>query len=314
MDMTYKNYFKFGYNNEWFNSRQSSEDIWMASYGACERQASDFKSECYATARLIRDTTTGPLTLLFSGGVDSEVVLRSFHDQGIPINVAICQFNNNLNIFDISYAIVCCNQLNVPYKLVQLDILKFLEQEVFDYCTRVNLSSPELSTSMWLADQVDGIPIGGSGDSPIEKHMNKWYLYEKEYGCCWYRHFFMTGKERMAVPRFFQYTPELLLSFIQDDTFVNMIKENTQKSNVDITGLTIKLSMYQKYFPVSSRMKYGGFEQLGNQLKNIRRELLKKPITSLAIYLTEYNDIIKMLNNKWDGSHKGIIKYFKNTV
>ena len=81
--LTYKNHFKFGYNSDWYNLRQSEEDIWHIKYGRCERDPLDFRSECVNAAKLIRESTNLPIYVCFSGGVDSEIVVRSFMEANI---------------------------------------------------------------------------------------------------------------------------------------------------------------------------------------------------------------------------------------
>lgn len=310
--LTYKNHFKFGYNNEWFRFRETPEDRWTISYGACERSVAPFKEECYATARLIRDTVNEPITVLFSGGADSEIVVRAFHDQHIPIKVAICQFSDNLNIHDVSFAVVCCEQLGIRYNLVPLDIRKFWSSEVMDYAERTKCRSPELCSTMWLADQVDGVPVLGSGEPYIVKRVpllyidgespydrTPWDLYEKELIAAWYRHFMVPGQERQAVPGFFQYTPEIMLSFMQDSIVLDLVNDRIKGKRSTTTS---KLQIYQKYFPLADREKYTGFEKLVAENISLRAELQAKYPDSAATFMTEYNDSIGILSGKIKGS------------
>jgi len=114
-DFTQNNHFRFGYDGKWFCHRDTPDQTYQVTYDAVTREPDDFHEECLRTARLIRETTDEPLVVLFSGGTESEMIIRSFVEQKIAISAAICQFNDNLNLHDISFAVVCCEQLGVPY-------------------------------------------------------------------------------------------------------------------------------------------------------------------------------------------------------
>ena len=309
--LTHNNHFKFGYDHEWFRFRQSPDEQWMASYGACQRPVGDFRDECYATARLIRDSFTGPLTVMFSGGADSEIVLRSFHDQGIPTKVAICQFANNLNIHDVSYAVVCCQQLDIPFDLIPLDIAKFLDGAFWPYAEATQSRSPELCSTMWLADQVDGVPVMGSGECYLVKRIKAtyvdgespyettpWDMYERELIAGWYRHFMRPGHERQAVPGFFQYTPEVMLSFLKDDRVVDLAHDRIIGKRSTITS---KLGIYQKYFPLADRKKFSGYEKVTDRVTAARVQLRRHMPNTGGMWLTEYHDLLAMLEGRIDG-------------
>src|SRR4051794_32718324 len=105
------NHFEFGYNGEPFNFRTSPEDQWFARYGKCERKTESFRKECLQTARDISAVADGKVSVLFSGGVDSEAALRSFVRADQPVQAAILKFKNGLNEHDISYAVTACEEL-----------------------------------------------------------------------------------------------------------------------------------------------------------------------------------------------------------
>src|SRR5262245_46920274 len=108
LELTHENHFKFGYDGRWFAKRQVQEEMWSVAYGRCTRPASDWRTECISTARLIRDATDLDLWVLFSGGIDSEVVLQSFMFAGVPCSAAITTFRQDLNAQDVRYAVKFC--------------------------------------------------------------------------------------------------------------------------------------------------------------------------------------------------------------
>lgn len=304
LELTRDNHFQYGYNKQLFNFRTSIEDQWQVRYGPCTRLVKSFKEECYEAARYIRETNDGKLTVLFSGGSDSEVVVRAFIDQGISVDIAICRFKYDLNNFDIVYATKYCDDIGLRYHMFDLDIEYFFQTDALIYAERTGIKTPEMCSTMWLADQVDGLPIIGSGECLLVKELphdyipgisayitTKWALHEKEAVAGWYRHFML--QNRKAVPGFFQYTAELMLSYLMDNTVVDLVNDRIIGKTSTITS---KLGLYQKYFPLENRMKYTGFEKIQPELLETRRILHEKIPHTNQIFLTEYNSLVKMLN------------------
>ncbi len=282
--LTLNNHFKFGYDKKWFDFRSNSDQKWSVEYGQCSKPIESFYTECLNTARIIQEQAGQNMTVLFSGGVDSEVVLQSFVLAGVPVTATILRFKNDLNIHDISYAIVACEKWGVKYRIIDLDIIKFWEERLFDYAEPTYCISPQLLSTMWLADQVDEYPILGSGECLLVKDYNEsykpgespylhteWYLYEKEKIAAWFRHFIV--KRRNACPGFFQYTPEIMLSYLLDP-FVQSL------TNSEIVGKlsteSSKLAIYQQHFKLVDRPKYSGFEKIQTQDSEFRKILVDR--------------------------------------
>ena len=58
------------------------------------RPLKSYREELLLNTQIIADTFNGPFDLMFSGGVDSEVILRCHKELGIPINVFIFRYEN----------------------------------------------------------------------------------------------------------------------------------------------------------------------------------------------------------------------------
>lgn len=302
--LTLNNHFKFGYDNKWFDFRSNSDQKWSVEYGQCTKPVESFYTECLNTARIIQEHAGQNMTVLFSGGVDSEVALQSFVLAGIPVTATILRFKNDLNIHDISYAIVACDKLGVKYRIIDLDIIKFWEEKLFDYADPTYCISPQLLSTMWLADQVDEYPILGSGECLLVKDYNEnykpgespylhseWSLWEKEKIAAWYRHFIV--KRRNACPGFFQYTPEIMLSYLLDP-FVQRL------TNSEIIGKlsteSSKLAIYQQHFKLVDRPKYSGFEKIQKQDSEFRKILVDRFPGTNEIFKSSTTDLKKKMH------------------
>jgi hypothetical protein len=287
--LTYKNHFKFGYNGELFNFRRHQSDQWQVSYGECEEKVQSFGLECQNTARKIKENGSGKITVLFSGGIDSEVALLSFHQAKIEVTASIMRFNDGLNAHDISYALKTCEALGIKYKFFDLDIKKFWENSLLDFATPVYCLSPQLAATMWLVDQVDEYPVIGSGECLIERKFpfGSWNLYEKERIAAWYRHFII--RNRPGCPGFFQYTPELMLSYLTDPLVTSKTAKKFSRIN---SSKVFKNEMYSQYFKLETRPKFTGFEKLQVEDAYYRKKLYDLFPGSDATYQTPVNDLV----------------------
>ena len=296
LQLSHRNHFRFGYNGIWFTERKKAEDRWNVAYGRCERPVADWRTECINTARLIREATSEDLWVLFSGGIDSEVVVQSFMFAGIPFKVAITCFDSDLNHQDVRYAVKFCETHQIPYRLLKLDIIDFFESgEALSYAAASKCVQPQLLHTMWAMDQVDGYPILGSGECFLQKSVSPaepdhWVMYEKERIAAWYRHLLLRGREGCA--GFFQYTPEIMLSFLLDHEVVRLC---TGQVNDVSSTMPVKASIYRRYFLLEPRRKYHGFENVLHLDDGLRPELERRFGDHNAIVFTEYTQLVAAL-------------------
>jgi hypothetical protein len=282
--LSHANHFEFGFSQVPFSFRKTDSDRWFCRYGRASRMPFSFRQECKATARLIRESTKLPIDILFSGGVDSEVALRSFLEAGIPVRVLSLRFNGGLNSHDIDWVERSCARLGVKPTFVDLDLLKFWENDAGAYAERTLCVSPQLLSTMWLADQTDGYVVMGSGENFIVKRVpssyvsgesrylrSTWDLFEKEKIAAWYRHFILQGRD--AAPGFYQYTPELMLSWFLDPIGLDLWNDRIPGK---LNSVSSKLPIYRAHFDVDARPKYTGFEKVQDQDAVFRAALRAK--------------------------------------
>jgi hypothetical protein len=329
MELSHKNHFKFGYNDQWFVERRTPEDKWSVGYGRCERPIMDWRAECIDTAHKIRAATDLDLWVMLSGGIDSEVVVQSFLFAGIKFSAAITCFRNDLNRQDVRMAVKFCEMHHVPYKLLHLDIEQFFESgTALEYADRTKSVHPVLLHTMWAMDQVDGYPILGSAEcylvkpdqeepSPIitagssprgrksaangmgphgttaAKDEPVWDMFEKERIASWYRH--LVAQRRPGCAGFFQYTPEVMLAFLRDPTMIELC---TGKIPGEVDTMKRKPSIYRKYFLLEPRTKYTGFENVLHLDDSLRPELERRWGAYDGIVKTSYTDLVEGLTYK----------------
>lgn len=308
---TENNHVKFGYiKSETYNmapagilKRTSKDQIFTVDYNKCSHHPKSWKDECSIAIEKIYESTDLTLNIMFSGGIDGEVVVRTCMDLGIPFKVSIMRFKDDLNIHDISFAIIFCEQHNIKYDIIDLDLLKFLDTDMYDYAERTQAWHPTLPPIMWLADQIDGLPINCAGEHTIYKRVpddyipgespyepSLWDVVTKELYSSWYLHFII--QDRPAIPRFFEYTPELMYSLLKDPIMEDLVNN---KIHGKLSLITSKFNVYSRYFDLIYREKTTGFEKIEEIEAVHLSNLLALYGDCTDIFDIEYNDLLKKL-------------------
>jgi hypothetical protein len=304
LEFSHRNHFRFGYDDRWFVPRPSPFAGWQVAYGRSPHIPVDWRAACVDTARLIRAATELDLWVLFSGGLDSEVVLQSFLFAGIPVRAAITRFADDLNRHDIAYAIRFCETHQVPYRLLDIDIERFFASgEALAYALRASCVQPQLLHTMWAMDQVDGYPVLGSGECYLERGPAEpaaaadtragfaWKMLEKERIAGWYRHLMAAGRAGCA--GFFQYDPANMLAFLRDPVVAALCED--RMPGIADTG-KVKGIVYRRHFLLEPRPKFHGFENVMHLDDALRPELARRLPGHDAIARISYRDLLAVLS------------------
>lgn len=226
------------------------------------RPVKSYYEELKENARVIRDTFSGELGLLLSGGIDSEVILRTYVDLKIPIKVYICKYRNDHNIHDYNCAIKICESLNITPCVIDFDLEKFFENEAYDMWTKCHATGPGWLPHLKMAEYVDGLPIIGSGEAyyrrtsrdmsikypwvfEIDEAPHHWATYHKTIG-------------RDAITDWYEYSPEIIVAYTQLPYVQQLITDNVPGK---LDNVSSKAVIHREYWPdLFDRMKLVGFE------------------------------------------------------
>jgi hypothetical protein len=311
--LSHQNHFKFGYNGEWFRLRETTQDVFTVTYGQCDTEPGSFLDESMRAARLIGTVADGPIHVLFSGGVDSEVTMLCFLAAQVPVTAAIMRFANDVNQHDIAFAVKFCQRHYIPYRFYDLDIEAFFRERLLDYTIPVRCNAPMMAATMWLIDQIDGYPVLGQGEcyllrperrrqqrlpnAKVTSYYNvaftddQWALQESESVNAWYRHFLLRG--RNGAPGFFQFTPQQILSYLRDPHVVSKLAELDHISNE-----SWKLWVYQQYLDLETRPKYNGYEPIIEAIHPYRARHTRRFPHALSFVLFDYEYLLRDLSMK----------------
>ena len=288
--ITYNNNLVFGYNKKPFVVRKNKEDNWFLKYGSISRLPLFWREECIHTAKIIREQTRLPIKVLFSGGLDSNVVMESFRLAGIPISAVTVKMKD-YNSHDICWATDYCETYNIKMELLELDILRFWENELFVYGDICQSVSPQFLVPIWAIDQIEGFPIIGLGELFLQRQINTHFVYDSDNEKHRVFSRFLISRKRDGVPEFFKYTPELKLSHLIDPK-THYWTENCRKLR-HLSTVKYKHELYSRHFFLPKRPVYNGFERLQEYDKIYRKQLEEKFGGAQQIIKTEYKAQIK---------------------
>lgn len=244
--------------------------------------------ELLENGRVIRDTFSEPLDLMFSGGVDSEVILRVYLELKIPVNVFIFKYENNYNYREFNLACKICESLNVKYKVIDFNLQKFFENDAYDMWKIAFFDNANWMVHNKLIEYLDNIPIIGSGEPycyRVERDYSKksnwvfqldeacrsWALYHKTIG-------------RSVITDWYEYSPEIIVSFFQLQRVRNLLNDMIPGK---VSTISSKALIHKDRWPeITIREKLTGFE--GDMIWNGRNSKPK--------FMLEFDE--KYINNK----------------
>jgi len=244
---SHKNYLKWGYNEVPFSFRKSNNDKYFIDSGKLTREPLPWRDECIATAQLIYEEAIGEIPfVLFSGGMDSQVVAESFRLSGVPFKIVIIRLTDSWNWHDIKFAIEWCDAYNIEPIILDIDVVKFWENDAWDIGSSIRAWSPQFCVTLWAMDQIEGFPVTGNGETVLErdnKVPTKCWDIDHEAWRYTDKHAFI--RNRNGAPSFFKYTPELKVSHLIDSEIIKF-------ANNEYTGTDLwchKNEIYMAHFP-----------------------------------------------------------------
>jgi Queuosine biosynthesis protein QueC len=311
MQFTLNNWYEWYYDDELFG-RQDLNNFkkYTTRYNCNISILGTYKEELHNTARNTLEVFNGKdLTLCFSGGMDSEVVLRSYLEIGHPIKVVIYRYENNINQYDVHHAIKVCEQLKSPYKIIDFNLANFFETDAIDMIESCQIDKPMQLVGCKLLEITEGIPIMGEGDPLInvrpandtnDKLNYYWAVTDWSSEICREQYVGHINKE--AIPAWLQWRPEVVLACLESE-YVHKLMTN-QYQNV-YSCLSNKYEQYSVYFPdIINREKVSGFENVPIGVVDEFKKHIIKTNGSKTKYMQPHDRTVNQVINELRGSSR----------
>ncbi len=257
---------------------QTNKLPWHTSYKCTNKiTVRSFKEELLNAARSTLDHYNGLRPcVFFSGGTESEVVLRSYINVGAKPIVNIFRFENYINEYDVAYAIVICNQLGVDYNIIDFNLKRFFENDAEQISEVSQIDRPRGLPQLKFLDYNEGFAVLGIGDPRWSRSIENntpWMLLDQEHDTGWDKYIIHKGMP--AIAQWFKWTPGLVLSYTELNWFKDLILNNKWPGKEGVTST--KLIGYREAYPdMLQRIKKTGMEPIDELINEFERFLEKK--------------------------------------
>lgn len=278
MHTSENNWYKWYYSDLPAFSRQVENLEFRTEFTKFTGDVGSFKEELLKAAKSTMDYCVYNPVILFSGGVDSEIMLRAFLDIGIKPEIIIARYEKDYNLYDVSYAVTICSMLDVEYKIFDFNLQKFYENEAEKYSELAQIDRPRALPYCGLLDKVDGFPIMGASDlSPMRPNGDysidvPWFMRCWEHDIGYSK--FLRQIHKPGIAEWFKWTPGLVISYMKLPWFKNLVHNKIygkQGSN------SSKIIGYRDAYPdLISRKKQTGFEKIDILVEEMELFLSKK--------------------------------------
>ena len=307
--LTYNNWIK----QHWRKGKTKPKDLldnWILDYDVSHLNRNiNFKDSVEQALTLISEKDL-PLVIMYSGGLDSEVILKTALDLNIEIKPYTLRYldkeGNYYNKEDLYYVREFSKKYGLSINYIDLDIEEWMYNPNFPngYSWFIETQGARhVGTPLccWARMQIEKLEgeccvIQGQGDCPLnlvpdvnnfdrliwkiifeyDGHYRRFWWYQKHYP--------------NDVPQFYLYIPELHYSYLNDPILLHCVKPSSLKCSVTSS----RHAIYHYYWPeLKNRKKYTGFENLNFDQREIDRTLKMQPWSAEMILAYDYEDYIR---------------------
>lgn len=251
-------------NKKW---RTDPNEITSMSIGGCQRQPFTARIEWIRIAQMIMDRYPD-LTVFMSGGLDSEIALRSFRAAGLRPKLATVRFPDGKNDYDIGPMLAMVkDEFGMECDVIDFDPERFcLSGEYLEVAERYQAYSfyqqmllkvaEDYAAPMITVDEIeiDKIPVTNWDTGRTDW---RWVFLKKEdQDGVWRRFNEVTGIP--ALNNFYSYTPESMLAFLRLPTVAQLIRDQIPYK---WSWTSSKMRIYgEAGYRFRARPKYHGME------------------------------------------------------
>lgn len=231
---------------------------WSVEINPPNRSVLNYWEEVKISCSLIYEQRTSPLQLCYSGGLDSEFVLATLLDMGIPVEVFI--MNTQYNYHETKYAFKFCESKNITPVVVDLNYDQFVESgQLLEIAEKMKCAQWQIPANMWLVQQLTGTVIIGN-DPPhlkLNQQDNLWYLDEEEVIHSQFNFWKQNNIE--GTPFLLSYTPESMLSFLLDPD-IEKLANHGFPGKLGTNSTKVRVFNRHSGYNLEQRVKQHGYE------------------------------------------------------
>lgn len=225
---------------------------------SCKREVKDFRTEVYRRAADLYEKNN-KLMLGLSGGLDSQVVLLSCLDQGIPIE-CVFMYLPGYNDFEMGNISLIEKKFGINVQIVDFDPFE-LKNELTEESEKTKIHPNQLLHKKFLSTlPEDHLFLQGIDGPCVVPSKGQFFYFESynSYEISRYRAFSLLG--RSGGNEIFDKESEILYSILNDETYKGFLytfnyfdnnklhKPNSYLTTIDRWDYYIKPIFFGKYF------------------------------------------------------------------
>jgi hypothetical protein len=265
-NFTHNNHLKYTIGDRLYGVRETPYEKFSVTCGSIDHdyyKTSSWLNEQYRTAELIRDDFGSEFAVMFSGGTDSEIVLRAFKHIGITPRPVFIKFKNDYNINDLIIAEKIANELDVKLEVIEFDVKEFYRSgEAYEFSKTIQCRQMAYLTVYHHILKLQ-LPAVMGGEMMLRRHVDfhgsEWYYCFRENEDASAMRFSMTY-DIPLVNEWFSYTPEMMGYYINHPDIDNLIHT---RLNYKMSSVSSKNDILIKLMPsIMEKKKTHGYEQL----------------------------------------------------
>lgn len=261
----FDSWMSYSFNDIEYKRKDSKTDRFSLNFKVKSDKLLTYKDALLNNGKVLRDSFTEPFDVCLSGGTDSEIVVRVFKELGITHNTYIFKCENNYNIRDVNYATELCEEINIPYKVIDFNLQRFYENDAETLLKKTWIPAAGRLPRLKFIEYLDNIPVFCDGEPYFKRIFQEdyskksdwlFYLTEDAYSVSIYSRTI----NRTVIGDWYEYTPEVMMSFLHLPYVKKLL-------NDEITGKTSTISskahIHKEYYPTMRyKQKLVGYEGL----------------------------------------------------
>jgi hypothetical protein len=301
-NLTHNNHYQHFIDGELFGVRTNKFQQYTTDIGSVVDwdyyRKNDFNAERLRIAQLQYNDLGADLVLFVSGGLDSEIMVRSYVEQGLKPLCIVIKFRGDYNLSDVDEAVSLLTELDVPYKVIDYDVKEFYHSgRAAELAKEIQC---ELLPFLVFFDvsRTLGAPTVLGGELLIEKYRGKnqvpgWVLRNLEnYEAAHVR--FSRIYNIPFIIEWFSYTPEIMLYYLDRPIIQRLTSPASPYWSITPVKNKILTSLVPGLRKKSKGTGYENLKALLHESKQMLGALMPENIGDTRPYLT-YEQVLSKL-------------------
>lgn len=266
MNFTQNNHLSYTVAGRKFGYRETPYEKFVVDIGSVDMdhyRRSNWVQEQYRTAEIVLKEFGKDVVVMFSGGTDSEIVLRAFKTIGFTPRALFINFVGGYNSADLIIAQKIADELDIKLEIIYYDVIDFYKSgQAAEFAAEIQCRQMAY-LSVYHHIRLLGVPAVMGGEMMLRRHTNlegsKWYYCFRENEDASAMRFSLKYNIPV-VNEWFSYTPEMIAYYMENPKIQSLI---TERFNYKMSSVSSKNAILKEYMPsIVDKVKTHGYEKL----------------------------------------------------